>query len=105
MDKLAGLADKISEQYLSTSMSIAEVSPKINLSQESGDVSIKLDTIIARIDALERHSRRDRRNNSVERTRSNSRNRKETGMCWYHWRFAEKATKCLKPCNYKSPKN
>ena len=25
--------------------------------------------------------------------------------CWYHWRFGDKATKCVKPCSYSEPKS
>lgn len=107
LENLASIADKICEQYSFSSLQIAETSPNIHANQDSGDVSQKLDQICSRIDALERHSRRDRRSRSVElrNSRSNSRGRRNFGMCWYHWKFAEKASKCIKPCNFSIQKN
>lgn len=103
LDKIAGLADKICEQYSTHSVQISEISPKKEKQQENTDLSEKLDTIISRIESLENRSRSYNRNKSSER--SSSRGRKQTGMCWYHWKFAENATKCIKPCNFTNSKN
>lgn len=106
LDNLAGIADKICEQY---STSICAVSSKTQANHGSDDVSEKLDQIITRIDALERHSRQRQRNRSVENqptdSRSKSRSRKDSGLCWYHWLFAQKASKCVNPCKFSSSKN
>lgn len=46
---------------------------------------------------------RGRRDRSQSRGRSTSRSRSsDNGMCWYHRRFASKATRCTRPCNFKS---
>ncbi|XP_037806220.1 uncharacterized protein LOC119600195 [Lucilia sericata] len=96
VDKLAFQADKIVEAFSSsTSMFVSEVS-----TPQNADISSKLDNIISRIDALETRSRSSQRTNSSSfKARSRSRgsltNRKESGLCWYHWRFAEKARKCI----------
>ncbi|GFQ82369.1 hypothetical protein TNCT_411301 [Trichonephila clavata] len=46
----------------------------------------------------------ERRNNS--RSRNHSRNRsfscsRESGFCWYHRKFQERAKRCNSPCSYK----
>ncbi|XP_046803786.1 uncharacterized protein LOC124419214 [Lucilia cuprina] len=83
VDKLAFQADKIVK---ATSMFVSEVS-----TPQNADISSKLDNFISRIDARSRSSQRT--NSSSFRARSRSRgsltNRKESGLCWYHWRFAE----------------
>lgn len=107
IDKLAVQADKIVEAFSnSTSMFISEVSPNTN----EENLSKKLDQLIARIDALETRSRSAQRSNpSTSKARSRSRgtsaNRKESGLCWYHWRFNEKAQKCVSPCKFQIQKN
>lgn len=107
VDKLALQADKIVEAFSSsTSMFVSEVTSHENVN----DFSNKLDAIIARIDVLETRSRSSQRDSqSSFRPRSRSRgvstSRNESGMCWYHWRFADKARKCIQPCNYNNSKN
>nr|CTR11709.1 unnamed protein product [Calliphora vicina] len=72
---------------------------------ENADISM----LCQKIDALEkkvnsftrsRSTERQNRNSSISgksRNRSKSRNK---DWCWYHNRFAEKATKCIKPCSF-----
>lgn len=45
--------------------------------------------------------RRRFRFRSRSRSRSSTPNKNSHGMCWYHQKFGDKATKCLLPCNYK----
>ncbi|XP_053596495.1 uncharacterized protein LOC128668190 [Microplitis demolitor] len=45
-----------------------------------------------------------RRNHSRSRSRSRSQGPRPEGVCWYHWRFQSKATKCTLPCSM-SPGN
>lgn len=105
LEKLALQADKIVEAFSnSTSMFVSEISPPPN----EDDVSKKLDTLIARIDALETRSRsnqREARSSSRPRSRSRGASKNESGICWYHWRFAENARKCIQPCKFQTQKN
>lgn len=39
---------------------------------------------------------------SKSRSRSSTPKRHSNGMCWYHHKFGDKATRCFLPCNYKS---
>ncbi|XP_036339732.1 uncharacterized protein LOC118749049 [Rhagoletis pomonella] len=119
LDKLSNLADKSFEQFSPTSMSIAELGqknvrsdlprPVASSLSELPDLLPKLDSIISRIEAIENRTRASHRVNSSRhrssQSRSKSRNSKDLGLCWYHWRFAEKATKCLQPCAFKNSKN
>lgn len=36
------------------------------------------------------------------RSSSRSKNRDEFKYCWYHWKFANKASKCIPPCQFMS---
>lgn len=40
------------------------------------------------------------RSSSHPRSRSHSSSQHHDGVCWYHQRFGDKATRCTKPCQY-----
>lgn len=73
--------------------------------------------IEARIESIQRghepNSHRGRhfsRNRSSSRARSTSSRRRDTdpvdtSICWYHRRFKERATKCNRPCSFRSASN
>jgi len=44
------------------------------------------------------------RSRSRSRPRSRSREPRPDGMCWYHWKFQDKARKCTSPCTW-TPEN
>lgn len=55
-----------------------------------------------------RNSRSRDRGNNFSRNRSNSRGRKfdvNGSLCWYHFKFADKAQKCSATCKWKSTKD
>ena len=104
VDKLALQADKISEAISNSTYFVSAVSTSNN----SGDeLSRKLDQIMSRIESLESRSRSHHRTDTPARlkSRDKSQNRKDSNLCWYHWRFANKATKCIGPCNFSQSKN
>lgn len=49
----------------------------------------------------QRSSRRDNRSSSRSRQRSQS-NYRKFPLCWYHSKFADKASRCIQPCDYKA---
>ena len=106
LDNLSGIADKIYEQF-SASTTISEICSNNKINQDSSGLDGKLNEIIHRIDALERRSRQHQAKQFVQvpRARSKSRSRKDSGLCWYHWRFADKASKCVQPCKFQLSKN
>lgn len=46
------------------------------------------------------HERNFDKGNPRQRSRSRSFSRKNSNVCWYHYKFGVKATKCAKPCNF-----
>lgn len=122
LDKVAELADKI-----------IEVSPNIinqssNVHSAQGPSSPNFDGIMDRLEKLTKEVAEIRsRSDFVPRRRSFSRNRynnrrfhspspnrvnyrnsnngNSNNLCWYHNRFASRATKCIKPCAFVNPEN
>lgn len=75
--------------------------------QEGSNLEIVLNKITKRLDDLEvRHSQsRSRSSTPSGSWRSRSRSQSRPGknkLCWYHHRFANHATKCNPPCEFKS---
>lgn len=70
----------------------------------------KLTTKVDELTQQQRHSRRDQDYNGSHKERSVSRSRNSStrrvafkdGLCYYHYKFGEQATKCQSPCNFHS---
>lgn len=61
--------------------------------------------MLGNLNVKQRHSRSQSRSRSDRfHSRSSSRKRfdKNGSMCWYHFKFNDKAQKCIKPCTFKS---
>lgn len=99
LDKLAAIADKINE--VSGCVTVSEISSNSNL-QSLKDEIASLRSEVKRLSRSQSKQVKNRnRRKSFSRERSISRNRSNSGLlCWYHRRFAEKANKCVKPCQY-----
>lgn len=110
LKKLASMADKIADVTFSSHVNSTELKYKpvdssatqqalTDLQQQIFDLNKKVDKLFS-IYSRGRscsHSRNGRKqNDSVNRSPSRSR------LCWYHVRFGEKATKCVKPCSFSS---
>ncbi|KAL0831039.1 hypothetical protein ABMA28_001922 [Loxostege sticticalis] len=106
MDNLAAVADKVMETTLQPQ--IAEVSTR------TGDDKIlaEIAKLSARISTLERSSRsqfRGQNSRNRSRQRSNSRSsskprrtpKSDDWLCFYHFRFRDRANKCVQPCSWK----
>lgn len=50
-------------------------------------------------------SRSRNRNNSGNRSRSRSKPNNQSELCWYHETYGDKASKCRKPCSFKTHPN
>lgn len=103
LNKLAEMADKIRDVTSFSEIHSASVlKPKADTSvlSEINDLKQQISQLNLKMDKLSASYQRSRSNsrNRNQRNRSPSRNR----LCWYHFRFGEKATKCLKPCSFKS---
>lgn len=121
LEKLAGAADDVHE--VTKSSTIAAVSQSASTSSSStayDPIMAEIAKINARFDALETRSSRGRfsrsryrghhrRQASSSRNRSTSRRRypgHPEWLCTYHFRYADKARKCFKPCAWKEkPEN
>lgn len=108
LDKLAELADKVIE--------LTGPRNQIYSCSTPATSSTVLDNLVHRVEELGRqvaslttmHHRgrsRDRSANSSRQPNQRSRSgtpSKAPKMCWYHKRFAAKATKCVSPCTWNS---
>lgn len=94
LDKLAIMADKINEQLDTPSLCVIDKSREISRMEH---LENQLGELLKRVDAIAITSQTRRRS----RSRVNSRTR---DVCWYHFTFGLKATKCRSPCSFK-PEN
>lgn len=110
VESLALLADKICEVSLFESCSLSSTSESIN----EGGILAQLKNLSVRFENLEKKfstlpsSRTSFRNKSRSNSRARSDSRSgssNSGMCWYHRTFADRASKCLKPCGFSSSSN
>lgn len=102
IQKLAIMADKIADITGPVAINVTDLKPKVDefqsinarlsdLQQQISDLNIKYDKI------LKLHSR----GRSFSRNRnSKSQSSKQDPICWYHSKFGNKATKCIKPCSF-----
>lgn len=109
---LAAVADKVLESTGSNTGQIAEVKTTTSQEQTPADgadynrIMREIAKINKRLDGLERGRSTQRQGNrqhskSGSRMRSKSHSRKGSNwLCFYHFRYKEKATKCVKPCNW-----
>lgn len=119
LQEVAATADKILESA-TPSYSVAAISTPAASSSDAVIASLaqqvaQLTTAVQKLmensainDRGRSPNRVFRRNFSPYRARSRSRNKNqnEDGVCWYHRKFAEKATKCTTPCSFvKSSEN
>lgn len=125
LDKIAATADKIMES--SRPFFVAEVSNSNTSSSagSSGNTSDSMQTEQILKEIAKLHLKINKINNRHGRSRSRNRNQgnnwnrgrssssKKTRMspnspdwlCFYHFRFREKASKCVEPCNWKNQGN
>lgn len=103
-DKICEVAAPIHHQVASTSTNAASASSNFDGLLKRIDEMItsrihsELSQQISQLNLRSRNLSPSRgRYRSTSRSRSNTR-----GVCWYHKRFGDKATKCTSPCSYKS---
>ncbi|KAJ0179006.1 hypothetical protein K1T71_000787 [Dendrolimus kikuchii] len=110
LDKLAKLADSVMETSGSRD-TIHQVTETAGTTSSSDRVIAEIAKLNQRVDELSRR-RTPNRYSRYQRERTNSRNRqRETSaqrrnsssadwLCFYHFRFRNRAKKCIKPCNW-----
>ena len=107
LEVLAGLADQVFE--------IANISPNCSAVKVTEDVSLRaeIQSLKDEIIALKSQVRQLGRSRSCSRGRFGNRGninpqtkekvdseQNATKLCWYHKKFADKAARCIKPCDY-----
>jgi len=113
IEELADLADKVYENLPSSSAVNATALSTATTSDDSARID-RLETLMERLlvsqVSSQNHDSRSRqqhfqRSNTRPRSRSASRGRfnPNGGLCFYHWRFKNRATKCTSPCTWKTP--
>ncbi|XP_049886807.1 uncharacterized protein LOC126381355 [Pectinophora gossypiella] len=107
LDKVAEIADAIANSPVGH--------PSVNVYAATANTSTlpDLTTLINSMEALTKkvdilfkeHQRSRSRSRSNATSRTNSTSREGTKLCWYHKKFASKATKCTSPCGWNSQEN
>ena len=102
LEALASLADRVAEVATPT-VSTIETS---HLSAEVEQLRTEIADLKSLVKSLSSHSpptsTPKRGRSPRRRTPSPAPPTCPTGLCWYHMRFAEKATKCNQPCSWDS---
>ncbi|XP_049886423.1 uncharacterized protein LOC126380886 [Pectinophora gossypiella] len=114
VQQLADLADRIQEITQPNVASTSSAAPAIapyggGANNEIAELRKMVEHLALKLEDHTRATRRSydrsrpqqRRTSSRQRSRSNSSYRKYP-VCWYHAKFGSKASKCLKPCDYKA---
>lgn len=105
LEDLADLADRVND-LASTSPKVAAVgnatpnSVLLDLTREVAELRKQFQNLASSRNSRPR-SRSSRGNRSGSRQRSQS-NYRKFPLCWYHGKFGDKASKCVRPCDYKS---
>lgn len=97
LDKLATMADKISDCADSEVCAVTPSNSRLE------DIERKLENLCAKMDSFGK-SRSRSKSKSGKRSRSKS-SKRDKSLCWYHFKFGDKAKKCVSPCNYNASEN
>lgn len=105
LDNIAVMADKINEQLGNSSICPITTSQSSSNSRFE-NLEIQMAEILNRIEGLSFPQQRSR-SRSRNRVRTNpnreSREKSEAGhMCWYHYKFGDRAYKCKSPCAFRA---
>ncbi|EFN60880.1 hypothetical protein EAG_00398, partial [Camponotus floridanus] len=102
LQKVAEIADKIADMS-SSEMTIAPIHAKADVQP---DYENQMAEVIKRLASLESKVAKLKRERSVSRFRSKSKQRSsqnsdaKSGYCFIHQKYGEKATSCRKPCSW-----
>lgn len=106
LESLADLADRINDivppstQIASTSK---QDSPFESMAKQIAELTKEVSALSAKVNRKSRpiqRSYQQHRNRSAS-TRSQE-NYKKFPQCWYHYKFGDKAKKCVRPCDFKT---
>jgi hypothetical protein len=97
-DKLEGLAktaDKVAEVSHTFPENVCAIESE---NARISKLEVKIDDLTRTINELQRKLTLNKPKAGQHRERSKSRDR--TKVCWYHFKFREKANKCIPPCSF-----
>lgn len=95
LNKLAVMADKIADTAESWDVSVINTKTSSETTSHIRNLEMKIEALTKQIEVLSSHSR----SRSKSRTRSNSKSNGKP-LCWYHYKFGERAVKCVQPCSF-----
>ncbi|XP_060810362.1 uncharacterized protein LOC106143003 [Amyelois transitella] len=103
LDEVAELADQVLDA-VSPNLQAAGVSTKHDSgSSEIAALTRQVEALADKVDRMSRSKSRTRQSSSRRgrstSTRSHS-NYRKFPTCWYHYKFGDKAKRCVKPCDY-----
>lgn len=104
-EKLTAIADRIHDVSVENPRIAVVTEPQAD---QLKALLEKVESLQLQISAIATNSNSRSRNRSRARTHGDRRDRsqpKKHDLCWYHFKFGEKATQCRQPCNYEKPKN
>lgn len=110
LEVLSDLADKVSEIAPSFSHIAVACAPSPGssldaMAREIAELRKQLDRMNVKFNGRRRSgSRKPARSRSTSRNGSSAHFNKHP-TCWYHWKYGEKAHKCIKPCDFKPSEN
>lgn len=122
LETLLKVADQIWEAMqssnistLQTDLKIHSIKPSSSSNNNSNDerynhLEREIQSLKSMISSLTTNDNRSRprsrsksfSNNFRQRSNSNKRFNSKQRLCWYHFRYAEQAKKCIPPCDFKS---
>ncbi|XP_013171887.1 PREDICTED: uncharacterized protein LOC106120962 [Papilio xuthus] len=103
IEEMADIADRINDLVPSTPQvaSTSRQSENVDLAKEIAALRKEVQQLALR----QRSGRSSSRSRPRDRQHSSSRSQssyRRHPVCWYHFKFADKATKCCPPCDFKS---
>lgn len=96
LDKLADLADKVSE--ITASQSVYSIAPAQQPALEK--LQSNVEELALQVSALVKTQQRSQPSN--KKSSSRQINGETSKLCWYHKKFGTKATRCTQPCSWES---
>lgn len=111
LEKLAELADHVHDIVTPCNVAAASTSHNSNVNKEIAELKLMVERLALKVDEQSRSSNRahsrnnSRRQTARHRSRSRPRSRstseyRKFPVCWYHHTFGNRASKCIKPCDY-----
>lgn len=98
LSRLALMADKISDTSDAWEINVLSKSPS-----ENDNLRLQIEALTKQVEMLSHRSRSHSRQSNKRFKRTNSsKARQSKPFCWYHYKFGDRAKKCVQPCSFTS---